>query len=545
MKRTFKKWIALASAVIMALTMTMSVSATNLNGGGELTLYIYDHDGNLSGNTYSLYQIATFDVEADPNGGSGVVYTNIEVKSIYENDFDAADVAADSQNSDDMKALAVTLKGIATGDPGDTALVTDIDDGTVTNLKPGYYMLIETAHDSTDAYIATDIILVAVDGTGTDPVSNSNKVTLKETLPTIEKKIVLEDSSTNVGTASADDLVDANVAAIGDTITYQLESKIPNYPADAKSITYTITDTLSSGLTYVGVSSIVIGSTTYTVGGANDCENWISTDNTTSGGGTLTITIPSDVVLDNTGETVTVTFTATLNEKASVGETGNPNSVKLEYTNNWDAGSTYKTEEDSVITYTGKLVIEKVDNSNTATKLGGATFAIYSAKDHKVTVPSDTAATITVGSDTYYYYTTVTTSSDQTDLGTAAISGLDADTYYAVETVAPTGYSVDSTPQVLALTVKGDSSLELETEGTVVTTVGNSNTTSGNTVTWTVNSGTNSSGVITQQIKNKQGTTLPGTGGIGTTLFTFGGLALVILAAVMFIVYTKKQRKQA
>ncbi len=551
MKRTLKKWIALVSAVIMMLAMTMSVSATNSNGGGNLTLYIYNSDGTtLSTNTYSLYQIATFGVETDPSDSTKVVYTNIEVNSVYSSVFNATTVAADSYNSDTMKALAVTLKNTATAQPGgDTPLVTGISDGTVTGLKSGYYMLIETAHNSADAYIATDIILVAVDGTDDTTYGLYNNVTLKTTLPTIDKKIVLENSSTNVGTASAGELVDANVAAIGDTITYQLSSTIPSYPADAKDITYTITDTLSSGLTYVGVSSIVVGTTTYEVGGTNDCTDWISTNGTSSGGGTLTITVPSATVLANSGASVTVTFTATLNENASVGETGNPNSVSLKYTNNWDTGSTYTTEEQSVITYTGKLTIEKVDSSNTSTKLGGATFAIYSKKDHGVTAPTGTDQTIPVGDApnevTYYYYTTVTTSSSASDLGTATIPGLDADTYYAVETKAPTGYSVDDTPQALVLTVSGNNSLSLETTGTVVTTKGNTNTADGNTVTWTVNSSKNTSGTIIQQIKNNKGTTLPGTGGIGTTLFTFGGLALVIIAAVMFIVYTKKQRKQA
>ena len=44
---------------------------------------------------------------------------------------------------------------------------------------------------------------------------------------------------------------------------------------------------------------------------------------------------------------------------------------------------------------------------------------------------------------------------------------------------------------------------------------------------------------------DQKGLTLPGTGGIGTTLFTFGGIALILIAGVMFIVYTRKQKKQS
>ncbi|MCD7885600.1 MAG: isopeptide-forming domain-containing fimbrial protein [Lachnospiraceae bacterium] len=556
MKRTLKKWIALASVVIMMLAMTMSVSATTASGGGtgDLTLNIYDHTGNASGNTYSLYQIAKFDVETL---NEKTVYTNIVVNEAYKDSFSVETISAYSDNDSNMKALAVTLKNIAldSGTSAPVCVASDIDDGIVTGLASGYYLLVETAHATTDAYIATDVILVAVDGQHDVNDGKYNNVTLKETDATVTKKIVLEDSSTNVA-GSKDDLVDANVAAIGDTVTYKLESEIPNYPADAKDITYIITDTLSTGLDYVGVTSIVITTTagasaTYTVGGTqNNCADWIDTTHVDDARRYFTITVPPDIVLANVGATVTVTFTAELNEDAAVGSTGNPNSVKLTYTNNWDKKTTYTTDEDSVITYTGTLTIEKVDSTNTTTKLGGATFAIYSAKDHKKTVPSGDdnkgeTATITVGDSdpvTYYYYTTVTTSSDNDEtLGTATIDGLDADTYYAVELVAPAGYSVDSTKQKLELTVSGNSGLTLETTGDPVSTKGNTNTANGNTVTWAVN-GVNGT---TKQIQNTQGKTLPGTGGIGTTLFTFGGLALVIIAAVMFIVYTKKQRKQA
>jgi LPXTG-motif cell wall-anchored protein len=66
-------------------------------------------------------------------------------------------------------------------------------------------------------------------------------------------------------------------------------------------------------------------------------------------------------------------------------------------------------------------------------------------------------------------------------------------------------------------------------------------------VSWYVNKSTveGASNSNIAQITNKKGISLPGTGGIGTTIFTFGGLALVLVAAVMFIVYIKKQKKQA
>ncbi|MCC8137732.1 MAG: SpaH/EbpB family LPXTG-anchored major pilin [Clostridiales bacterium] len=512
----------------------------NERGGNltALTLYIYSSDenstGTLSTNTYSLYQIAAFDVETDTNGST--VYTNIKVNSAYESDFVPATITGNTttyaENSDAMKALAVTLKADTASD---TAVATGITDGTVTNLRSGYYLLVETAHSSSDAYIATDVILVAADGT---EASNSNSVKLKESRASITKKIVLEDSTTNVSEAAAGTPVDDNVVAFGDTVTYQLTAKIPNYPADASNIEYIITDELSDGLTYAGISSITIGDSVIAAG---DYTSWLSTPS--GAGGTLKITIPSATVTANAGKTVTVKFTATLNENANVGTTGNPNSVQLEYTNNWTTGTKYTTPKDSVITYTGSITIKKVDSANPDTVLKGAEFAIYAPKDYAdTTAPTGVKDSIEPNGDgvKYYYLKTVTTGDD----GTVTIKGLDAGTYYAVETDAPDGYSLDETPKKLVLSVSSASIANLETTGDPVSTQGNDNTETTYTVTWVVNKDTPNT-TSTQIIENKKGTTLPGTGGIGTTLFTFGGLALVIIAAVMFIVYTKKQRKQA
>jgi len=169
-------------------------------------------------------------------------------------------------------------------------------------------------------------------------------------------------------------------------------------------------------------------------------------------------------------------------------------------------------------------------------------FAIYGTDATKAKTPA-TGIETTISPDkviTYYYYGT-TNATDAS--GLTSYSGLDQGTYYAVEITAPAGYSVDSTPVELTVTVtaKNTSSvtLDLETEGEKVSTSGNDNTETEYKATWTTHG--NVSGTIT----NKKGLTMPGTGGIGTTLFTFGGLALVILAAIMFIAYTKKQRKQA
>lgn len=526
MKNNLKKCLALLVAMVMVLAMTVTVFATDSNQGGSSTLTIEKGTGN----TYSVYQIATFDVETlTENNDNTTVYTNIVVADAYKNGFKPDEVK--NMSAEDRAALANTLAKIET-----TPIVINVTDGTVTGLKKGYYLIKETAHAANNQDLATKYILVAVD-------KETVTATLKTSTPNITKKIVLENSTTNVdGADQAGTLVDDNVVAIGDTVTYQIDATIPEYPEYATGVTYTITDTMSNGLTPCDVEDITIQIKGSTDTEYTSCEGVI----TTVSGQTITISIPSKKIIATPGGAVRVTLSGTLNNNASVGSTGNPNSVDLTYTNNWDQKTTHKTPEDTVITYTGKLNIEKVDSVDKTKKLSGAEFAVYGPKNYNATAPTDVDNTITIGEGanaiTYYYHSTITSGKD----GKASISGLDAGTYYAVETKAPSGYSVDATPQEIKLTVSSTQiSGGLEKEGDVITPSGetgseaNTNATNTYTATWS-NTEENPS-----QIENTKGTTLPGTGGIGTTIFTFGGLALVILAAALFIVYMKKQKKQA
>ncbi|MCC8106946.1 MAG: SpaH/EbpB family LPXTG-anchored major pilin [Clostridiales bacterium] len=470
------------------------------------------------------------------------VYTNITTLDPFTSlQSDIEVLSGQSKDSTGAVALAETAaKMLSTATAKNTS-----SSGTLTVSETGYYLIVETLHGNDNVYLSTKYLLVAVDG--------DESVEIKTSVPTVTKKIVSEHNS---------ETEDANTVAIDDVVTYKLEATIPSYDDKATNITFQLVDTLSGGLTFGSVSSIAIGSTTYTVGGENNnCSSWIDTSSipSTGGGGSFTITIPSDIVVKNGEATVTVIFTATLNDGANVGEEGNPNSVHLVYSNNYYGdGSSSKTttEEDTVITYTGLITIKKVSSDGNSA-LTGAEFDIYKVVESGTTG----ATTLTVAADqgetdadnneisekTVYVVKvdSITTGTD----GTASAKGLDIGTYYAVETKAPEGYSLDDTPVKIELTEES-TALTLDGNGDASSTVedfkyeggstANSNTISNYKVTWKTNNNTNA-----VEIENTAGMTLPGTGGMGTTLFTFGGLALVILAAVMFIVYTKKQRKQA
>ena len=513
MKKNIKKCFALLLAVVMTLTMAMTVSAKIDGVDTKCILEIKDGDAYAT-NTYSVYKIAGFDVETDSEGNK--VYTNISVKSAYEKIFDSNVVK--TYNETEMANLSNQLAKAATN-----PIATDVKNGRVENLSTGYYLIKETAHAAGDIKLATKYILVAVDSADTT-------VTLKTSDASITKKIVLEGTN--------DTLVDKDVVAVGDTVRYQINSTIPEYPSYATDVTYLITDTMSDGLSPCEASQVKVSIWSTDEGKYVECP----TDKTTVtvNGQVITVSLTSKYVVANPGGKIQVTLSGVLNASANIGTTGNPNSVDLTYTNNWDEKTTHKTPEDTVITYTGRLAIEKVDSVDTTKKLNGAEFAVYAPKQYATaeTPATGVDATIEDNGTTYYYYKTITTEND----GTATIDGLDQGVYYAVETKAPAGYNVDSTHQRIELIVQGDG---LEEEKDVVTPSGttgteaNANATASNKVNWKNN------GNSQAQITNTKGTTLPGTGGIGTTLFTFGGIALILIAGVMFIVYTRKQKKQS
>ncbi|MCD7955065.1 MAG: SpaH/EbpB family LPXTG-anchored major pilin [Lachnospiraceae bacterium] len=537
MKRIIRKWFAIALTMILALSICTVAGATS----GRYTITVNDaSDASDSsvGNTYTLYKVADFDVSAG-------VYTNIKLTSAFsslQNDFDS--LMSDDEDSLDAASFAIKAGEVAeslNSNAGTLTVSTSNNSFSVT--ETGYYLIVDTAHSKSNPYLATKYILVAVDGVGTDMTTSetNENVYVKTTKARVEKKIVSEHDS---------ELEDADTVAIGDTVTYQIDATIPTYASDATGITYKLTDVMSAGLSYASVVSVKISSdettwkdATYNTEGSSDVG---------TAGATVVITLTSDSEL-RSNSYVRVELTATVNENASTGSTGNPNSVDLTYSNDYyGGGDGYTTPEDTVITYVGELEILKQD-SDTKEALSGAVFTIYrKATSEEISDGTITKDTITIsGTETSVIAvkTGVTTDTN----GKAKITGLDAGTYYAVETKAPDGYSLDSDPKEIVLKVSGDAINDSTTgeAGTTKLIEEDSTATSGSaantaisgkyTATWTV--GTQSDNVVT--ITNDAGTTLPGTGGMGTALFTFGGLALVILAAIMFIVYTKKQRKQA
>ena len=220
----------------------------------------------------------------------------------------------------------------------------------------------------------------------------------------------------------------------------------------------------------------------------------------------------------NKGATITVTYTAHLNDKAAVnttsGSTDNKNKVQLQYSNN-PRNSAYWgfTPESEVCVYTYQLNNTKYhDEDKPGNELEGAGFRLYSdeACEHEVELYKE--------GDFYYPITTGKTAVEMKSAanGQFNVKGLDAGTYYLKETTPPAGYSAcDKTPIVISAT-HDEHNVNLS---------GESN--------------------LNNKIINKKagGITLPSTGGIGTTLFYVVGGGLMVAAIVLLVTKKRMENK--
>lgn len=277
----------------------------------------------------------------------------------------------------------------------------------------------------------------------------------------------------------------SNDVQIGDTVNYEV---IVHAKKGAKN--YVLHDTMSNGLTFNKDSVAIDGLTAGT-------DYTLVTDSL-SDSCTFEIRFSDSYLKSLTGDTdITVTYTATLNENAVVKTDANTNKVMLKYGNN------QSTVEKETETYTYQLTVVKT-NADETKKLEGAIFKLSTdeAGNHPLKFKEKNGQYVV---DPNGVIETITT----TDSGTFTIVGLDAKEYYLTETVAPAGYNKLAAPIKLVV-----SKNNVTKDGEVLT---------------------NDTLIVT----NQSGATLPGTGGIGTTIFYVIGGLLMAAAAVLLI--TKKR----
>lgn len=482
--------IAAVVAVMMALALVPTAYAADKTYKLTLT-------GTATGHTYEAYQIFTGDLSTNAEGKK--VLSNVEWGTgvTYTGEGTAADVA--KALGDGTMTIAQLEDKLTLTTPAKT--VASAKDSTVIDgLDAGYYLVKDkdgSQKDTSDAY--TKFIVQVVGDT---------EAKIKSDVPTVVKKV--KDTNDSAGTTS--DWQDSADYDIGDEVPYQITGTMPNNIADYTSYKYVFTDTMSKGLTYTDKNAkITIGTT--------DVTSSFKETVTTNADGITTVTWSCDnlkgidgVTLDENTKVV-VTYTAKLNENAILGSAGNPNEVDLTYSNNPNKGGegeTGKTPKDKNIVFTYKTVVNKFDQDKKSLK--GAAFKL----EKKLADGSyKTVKEFTAGEETSFEFT-----------------GLDDGDYKLTETTTPAGYNTIS-PIEFTISAEHDA----DSADPKLTSL-SGNVTTGE-ATFTVDK---DAGSLTTDVVNKKGSTLPSTGGMGTTVLYVAGAAIVVAAGVGLAIRRNKRR---
>lgn len=564
-----KKLVSRFMAVLMAMTMILSMSMIAFAAEapkGTLTV-----NNTVAEKTLDLYQIFTA-----TKSGENVAYTlNSAYEGFFKNNTKIPGSESLTGEALSEKAYEYVKEQVGANGDAETAktfakdmlgwildsennitatktVETTATSTVVPGLAYGYYLVYPKGATDTSTAPGNQAYTSAASLVN---VTGDTSINMKSNYPTVDKKIIpaqsgsgikvgaivdaswdgshhmgLEDdeneSEDTIAPRGAADEKKAGDFGIGDTVTYQLTSKVPDMTG-YNSYTFKFSDALSKGLDLKEVLSVKVGNTTLTAKGTGANTYALAYDQAKR---TLTVTLNDfyNSYKNHTGETITVVYTATLNKDAVIGMNPNTNKAVVEYSNDPTTGGTGTSEPSIVDVHTFDFTIYKYYlKDQKKTSLANAEFELYKA--NKAGDAADTNAKINIVDEGKGVYRQATADEAKVTGFTSAkivsdadgkvlVKGLVAGTYYLRETKAPEGYN------------KLLSDIKVEIKANYDETTGKLTSYS---VDYTYN-GTETPGTaITSKdnspevpVENKTGAQLPSTGSKGALMVTLAGIVL-------------------
>ena len=555
--KKMKKMMALALAMVMVLAMGVTVFASGDTGttggdggttGGDapaaatysITVTNDNEAMSIIGKTYTAYKL--FDVTYDGTNYAYSIktdnpfYSGAAKAAVLDTYFDFTDTSdatvktvtvktakqdatTKTLSADDVRALADALQPYATG-TGAGSVTATAETATIDLTAAGYYIVTGTVKPTDPANSDKEVVSAVI----LDNADPTAEVKPKASVPTLNKKITgVAEGLTEVNGAVLDAKGVAAVAKVGSTVSYELDSVVPDLTGYT-DYTFTFEDKLTGGLDYVEDSFAL------TIKGAT--EN--ITPTFAADKKSFTLTIPYTTLSKaayTKGDAIVLTYKCTVNDSALTYDFEN-NTADLVYSKSPYDTTTNKTPEKKTYVIDLNLDVDKIDGSDSTKHLDGAEFKLYrmngTTKEYYKWDTTDKKVTWVAEANADVF-----TTNDEGKL-TQQVRGLDKGTYYLEETKAPTGYNRLKDPVEVVISVSEDAAGE---KVTYSATYGGEDATMTNGEV-NLTAATQSSGkqpVATGVIENNSGAELPSTGGIGTTIFYVIGAILVLGAGILLV----------
>ena len=526
--KTLKRIAALVATFAMALALVPAFALAEDKGGTTTpthTITITEPTGNVDSHSYEAYQVFAGTYNTTSQKLEGITWgAGVNGPALLQALKDDATIGGKFANATDAVTAAAAMKDMTAAETDAMAKVIagNLKTAAATGQSPltvtgdGYYFVKDVSTALTNDTYSKYILQVC----------NNVEITAQDGTTTSQKKVKdTNDSATENATSGWQDSADYD---IGDMVPFQLTGTVASDYANFDTYYFAFHDKYNKQQLGAPQNIVVkLGNTTI------DSSKY-EVKTTEAGFDVIFTDLKTAVPAATAGSAITVEYESKLLEGANIGAKGNLNSSNIEFSNdsnNEDEGHHGTTPDDTVIVFTYKTTVNKVDESGNA--LAGAGFTLYKKYADTTKVPAGKTA----DADGWVAVNTFTGGTDTT----FTFTGIDDGTYKLVESKVPEGYTA---MEDITFTVSADHTVTFEsgqpgTDGKL----GNAYVLNGLTAqvtndsankTATFNNSTTDGAVdgVTTTVENKSGSTLPSTGGIGVLPFILVGCGIAAAAGI-------------